>query len=669
VIELLVAERMNRISVVVLKEDMEPVVEEIARSGVLHLAKIEEIDEWAENLRAVGVSTLSGEYGRRKRKLDELIEEVAPNGAGQPAEPWKDIGLVDIADVDRDVEKIEQRVQPLIASRRKTAERMAELRSLNEQLETLAPAGLPIAGLMRSKLLTTAMGSVDEKGVEHLRDLLGAVPSVVLPYRKAGKRVQILCIVLRRDKSRLENALKEVGFAEIHMPEGLEEVSAEVRTTIVADLAKLEQQLEDAKSELALVGSEVAPDLKGLLYKVDSAILLLHIKEYFKLTESTCLFSGWVPKDRTDNLVAALRRRTSGRAVIEVTDAEVLLKEREGEIDIPVLFRQPPFLKPFQMLVSGYGTPAYRTIDPTLFVGITFLVMFGMMFGDIGHGLVLLVAGILITRKRPKLRDAGKLGIYCGTASIVFGMLYGSFFGLEHVVPALWVRPLESITDLFKVAIGFGVVVVSLGIILNIINSLRTHAFWANLFDKSGPLIGVVYWAGIGIVMKYLVTGGRLPHPIVFYGLFLAPLAAFAARAPLLKIMGKRKRVFSEGIGTYIMESVVEIMEILMGYLANTVSFIRVAAFGLAHAGLFIAVFSLAALVRSKPGGLVLSGLVLVLGNVLIIALEGLVVTIQALRLEYYEFFGKFFKGLGSKYQPAGVLEAGPRSAKVKGGE
>jgi V/A-type H+-transporting ATPase subunit I len=114
---------------------------------------------------------------------------------------------------------------------------------------------------------------------------------------------------------------------------------------------------------------------------------------------------------------------------------------------------------------------------------------------------------------------------------------------------------------------------------------------------------------------------------------------------------------------------VVEIMEILMGYLANTVSFIRVAAFGLAHAGLFIAVFSLADVVSSKPGGMVLSGIVLVLGNALIIALEGLVVTIQALRLEYYEFFGKFFKGLGSKYEPAGLMGAHPRPRNVKGGE
>jgi len=106
------------------------------------------------------------------------------------------------------------------------------------------------------------------------------------------------------------------------------------------------------------------------------------------------------------------------------------------------------------------------------------------------------------------------------------------------------------------------------------------------------------------------------------------------------------------------MEQVVEIMEILTGYLANTVSFIRVAAFGLAHAGLFVAVFSLADVVGRAPGGLILSWLVIVLGNIGIILLEGLVATIQAIRLEYHEFFGKFFKSTGSKYKPAGLSGA-----------
>jgi V/A-type H+-transporting ATPase subunit I len=132
----------------------------------------------------------------------------------------------------------------------------------------------------------------------------------------------------------------------------------------------------------------------------------------------------------------------------------------------------------------------------------------------------------------------------------------------------------------------------------------------------------------------------------------IVPLVLFFLQGPILKILGRRRSAFPDGPGTYVMEGLVGILEILMGYLANTVSFIRIAAFGLAHAGLFVAVFSLAELVAEKPGGTVASWVILILGNVVIILLEGLVVTIQALRLEYYEFFSKFFKSSQAEYKP-----------------
>jgi V/A-type H+-transporting ATPase subunit I len=294
-------------------------------------------------------------------------------------------------------------------------------------------------------------------------------------------------------------------------------------------------------------------------------------------------------------------------------------------------------------------------VDPTIFVGITFLLMFGMMFGDVGHGLVLLAGGVALAAKSRRFGDAGKLVAYCGIASVLFGILYGSLFGLEGVLPPVWVTPLEGVTDLFKAAIGFGVVVVSLGIVLNIVNGVKTHSFPEGFFDQSGPLVGIAYWAGVGIAIKFMTSSDRASYPMIFLGFFLIPLVLLFMKGPILRLLGRSKEVFPEGVTTYVMSGIIEIMEILIGYLANTMSFIRVAAFGLAHAGLFVAVFSLAEVVATKPGGMVLSWLVLIGGNALIILLEGLVVTIQALRLEYYEFFGKFFKGDGVKYDPVAL--------------
>ncbi|MFH1314475.1 MAG: V-type ATPase 116kDa subunit family protein [Candidatus Eisenbacteria bacterium] len=660
---------MNRVSVLIMKDDMDTVFEEIARSGVLHLTRIAEIDEWAEDLQDVGVERLSIDYSRRLRRINELIESIVPGPFERGPATGEDIGIVDLPKVDEKIGKIESELAPILSRRRALTEKISELKGFRSQIGALVPAGLPVSGLMRSNLLASAIGTIAESQMETLRSLLGQVPSVVLPYGQEGKNVSIVGVVLRKDRSRLMDALGQVGFTETRMPEGLGSVSSEIESKVTDEMGALEQDLGKVKRDLAGVRDSVLPVIEDILSRVEAAILLLDIKNYCKLTEKTCLFSGWVPREKTDALVSALKERTEGRAIVEVTGADKLVESTGGKVEVPVLFKHPPFLKPFEVLVSSYGTPSYRMIDPTIFVGITFLLMFGMMFGDVGHGLVLLTAGIVVALKSKRWRDAGTLAAYCGAAAIGFGILFGSIFGLEDVLRTVWVKPLENITSLFKVAIGFGIAVVSLGIILNIINSLRSHSFLENFFDKAGPLVGVVYWAGVGIVIKFMASEGGMPKPVVFYGLFVAPLALFVVRAPILRLIGKRRQMWPDGVATYVMETVVEILEILMGYLANTVSFIRVAAFGLAHAGLFIAVFTLAKVVAARPGGLVLSWVVLILGNVVIILLEGLVVTIQALRLEYYEFFGKFFKGLGSKYEPAGIVGSRPHPQSAKGGE
>ncbi len=653
---MLVPERMKRLSVAILRDDMEAVLEEIARAGVLHLTKIEEIDEWADALESVGVSKLSMEYIKRQRRLRSLLDQVAPGALDEPAGgagEGEDIGLIEVAAIDSEAAAVEKELEPVLDARKQLNDKLAELTRFKSHVEALGPAGLPLAGLERSTLLASAVGTLEEKSLPMLSERLAGVPSTVLPFNRAGKSIDVVVIVLRKDKSVLESALKDVGFEDIELPDNITSVPSGPASRVDEEIAAVEGKLEHLAADLEESTRTAVPRLLVLLKKVEAAILLTRIKYYCKLTEKTCVFSGWVPGDRAESLAGRIRERTEGRAVVEVVDADSIRKVREGRVEVPVLLKNPALLKPFQMLVSGYGMPSYNTIDPTLFVAVTFLLMFGMMFGDVGHGLVLLIAGILASVKSLRFKDIGKLVAACGGASAVFGLLYGSFFGLENLIPTVWVKPLEGITDLFKVAIGFGVVVVSLGIILNIANSVRSHSFVENFFDKSGPLVGIIYWSGIGIAVTFMMSSGRLPNPVIFVGLFILPLALFFMKGPILRIIGKRREAFPEGPGTYIMEGLVGILEILMGYLANTVSFIRVAAFGLAHAGLFVAVFSLAKLVAAKPGGLVASWIVLILGNVLIILLEGLVVTIQALRLEYYEFFSKFFRPSTSEYKPA----------------
>jgi V/A-type H+-transporting ATPase subunit I len=270
----------------------------------------------------------------------------------------------------------------------------------------------------------------------------------------------------------------------------------------------------------------------------------------------------------------------------------------------------------------------------------------------------LALAGIIMALKSKKqlFKHAGVLLFYGGCASIVYGFLFGSIFGVEHLLPTLWIKPIDSISELFKLAIYFGIGMITLAMVINIINGIRKRNFLGLIFDKAGLLAAILYWSGIVVVTRMLTTQAEAKGevPVFVIILMLSAVLLLFFREPILHLAEGKKKLFPEGVTTGIMGGMVEILEIFLGFLANTVSFIRVAAFGLAHAGLFMAICALSDAVQGMAGGLI-SGLVIFFGNVLIIGLEGLVVTIQAVRLEFYEFFSRFFEQTDSKYQPIGA--------------
>jgi V/A-type H+-transporting ATPase subunit I len=336
------------------------------------------------------------------------------------------------------------------------------------------------------------------------------------------------------------------------------------------------------------------------------------------------LVSGWLPAESAPTLEKLLQEVTVGRCALSVTepaDAE----------DVPVLLRQPRVFRPFANLVNGFGLPKYREVSPTFFVAVSYLLMFGMMFGDVGHGLVLALAGLgalWFTRRR----DIGVLLLCAGMVSAAFGWVYGSCFGLEWFKQfALWRDPLEgSPLDLLRIALGVGVAMISLGVVLNIINRFRQHDPVGAILDKFG-IAGLVFYWGMLLWVTGQVRGS------VWMAL---PVVAWVLKAPLERHAGE----------TGWFASAVEAFEGVVLYLANTISFVRLAAYAMSHAALLMAALAMAhEIQRTSPAA---GWLVIVAGNAAAIVLEGIIAAVQALRLEYYEFFNKFFPGEGRPFEP-----------------
>ncbi|MCR1840260.1 V-type ATP synthase subunit I [Murimonas intestini] len=319
----------------------------------------------------------------------------------------------------------------------------------------------------------------------------------------------------------------------------------------------------------------------------------------------------------------------------------------------PTKLKNPRLFKPFEMFVRMYGLPAYNEIDPTVFVGITYAFIFGAMFGDAGQGLCLLIGGYLLYHF--KKLDLAAIVSCAGFFSTIFGLLFGSFFGFEDLIPALWLRPVDSMTTVpfigklntvFIIAIGFGMLLILVTMVFHIINGMKAHDPENTWFDTNG-LAGLVFYGAIVLILVLFMTGHTLPAGIVIALMFVIPLVLIALKEPLSKLVQKRADFMPKEKGMFIVQTVFEMFEVLLSYFSNTLSFVRIGAFAVSHAAMMEVVLMLAGAEAGTP-----NWIVIVLGNIFVCGMEGLIVGIQVLRLEYYEMFSRFYKGTGREFKP-----------------
>ena len=300
----------------------------------------------------------------------------------------------------------------------------------------------------------------------------------------------------------------------------------------------------------------------------------------------------------------------------------------------PTKMKNPGLFKPFEMYVEMYGLPSYNEIDPTILIGITYSILFGFMFGDAGQGLCLLIGGFLLYKFK-KMRLAGIISC-CGFFSTIFGVLFGSVFGFEDIIDAVWLRPQEAMTDLpfigklntvFVVAIAIGMGIILLCIILNIINSVKENNTEKTWFDTNGAA-GLVFYFALATVIVLYMSGNALPATIVLTVLFIMPLLLMFFKEPLSAMVEKKAQKMEGGVGMFITQGVFELFEVLLSYFSNTLSFVRVGAFAVSHAAMMQVVLMLAGAEAGDPNWGIVIG-----GNLFVCGMEGLIVGIQVLRL------------------------------------
>ncbi len=641
---------MSEVDIFVFDNDIQAVAHTVARLGMMHLLDVNALGKWAEGVGTEWAGRIAA-YTNQERRARELLTRLGIAERYESDE--SSLGAEeDIASIEAELQSLEEQTRDLREQEADVESRLDHYRLLDKSLEILSPLSVSISDLRHLDYLHMVAGTIPVENLARLEASLFRIPYTIVPVHRYENRVLVFAFCSQEHAPILDRALESAFLDPLALPEGEgfsgtgQEVLTRVRSLALATEQEA-QRIRDARRRLA---ERVAPQLLGLWTRIRRNAALAEAMAHFGHRGRVYLIAGWVPKDK----VGALRK-----AVEDATDGRVTFEENSPFSPgrrIPTLLRNGRLLRPVQQLVSTYGMPGYEEIDPTPLVGVTFVLMFGAMFGDLGHGLMLAALGALMAWGRvAKLAQYAQLGgimVAAGLASSVFGVLYGSVFGLEDIIPHLWLQPMHDIPTLLIASVVLGVIILNVGFICRLLTAMRGRAIRDAIFDKNGVAGLLFYWSLLGVVLS--VARGKGLALWLELALIILLVALFFAE-PLTNMLRKRKPLFHGGVGEGLVLAFFELFEALISYVSNTLSYVRLGAFAVAHAGLTMVVFLLANMLGAHSPTLRL--MVIIFGNLVVIGFEGLIVGIQTLRLEYYELFGKFFKGEGIPFRPLTLPE------------
>ncbi len=574
---------------------------------------------------------------------------------------------------DEDRKKAADLIAAYTELKTKIAEATDEAHKVNDAYkEAMAFSNLQVSysELEHLSFLSLRIGRIPESQYEDLKDRLEGSAVVI---KLGNDSSHVLVASSKKGRFALDAELKNHNFVELEVPSDFKGVPESALKGLEEKKAEADAALEELITEKNNFAETHRAQLEHLLGCFTIAVQIEEITSRLESTELVYRITGWIPARETENYMKGLDELTEGRIAIRAYEPYEVPSVMSGKEQVPVKLQHGRFVKSFERMIFSYGSPIYGAIDPTPFVAVFFTILFGIMFGDCGQGFIFLIAGILMACNVIKVGGWNKFApifMAIGVTSSIMGLLTGEFFGTETVLEpfAEWVtglfgtprapilklmpsadpKSIYVMFGVFGVAVAIGFVINTCGLLLNIINNLMRKRYAEAFLGKNGLAGAVFFWYVIALVLRMVLA----KHAIAAYDIIIIIVSLFFAAfaEPFERAMNKEKPIFENGFGTYVISGAVELIEVVSGYLSNTVSFVRVGAFALSHAVLNFTILTLTNMVGGPGsiGGII----VLIAGNALIIVLEGMIVAIQVIRLQYYEFFSKFFHETGREFKP-----------------
>ncbi len=555
-------------------------------------------------------------------------------------------------------DEMKQKVQSLTSQDDELRKQKDDLQRELDLITPFRSLDYKISSMVNFDFVKCRFGRIEKAYYDKFIDYIyNTLDTYFLDCQTDGSYVWGVYFVPRRQMERIDAIYASMHFEWFKLPAEYEGTPDEEWQLLSQQMDEITRQLDANRETRLQYLNENAQFIVSAREKLDALSTGFDVRKMAACTggnkDPYYILCGWMSEEDAENFQKDVEKDDSLFCTLEDQDHNVVHQP-------PTKLKNPRLFKPFEMYTRMYGLPCYDEMDPTWFVAITYSFIFGAMFGDFGQGLVLMIGGYLLYKFRHS-ELAGIIGC-AGFFSAIFGLLFGSFFGYEDVIPALWLKPDEhtmvvpfigELNTVFLVAIVFGMFLIIVCMIFHIINAVRQHDLEEIWFDNNSVAGLVFYVAVVAVVMLYM-TSNPLPATVVLVIMFVVPLLVIFFKEPLTNLVTRKSKLIEGGVGMFFVQGFFEMFEMLLAYFSNTLSFVRIGAFAVSHAAIMEVVLMLAGAESAGTGNMA----VIIFGNIFVMGLEGLVVGIQVLRLEYYEFFSRFYKGNGRAFQPFQLKKA-----------
>lgn len=637
-------ERMKMVSIIGKFKTLDATIEAYLDSGCF---QPEAASQYVANVK--GFTNLNEEnpYGQYLNKLTAIIEN-----SGLVPKIVDDAGkTAPLPEIEQAMNRIDERVGALINQREQIK---SQIDTCNEQSAALAhftALDVSIKDTFDSEYVKFRFGRLPNESFDKLKFYKSNPYIVFYPCSNEDDYTWGMYVAPTQQAAEVDNIFNSLFFERLRIPDfdGTPKEAVESVKMKKAELVAKQTELNEIIDEFTSLEKE---EYFRLYTQLKRSYEACEIRKYATRYADSFVLVGWIPEGEIEKFEGYMNK-------VEAIEYSYSDPDENTTIAPPIKLKNPKIFKPFEYYVKMFGVPAYDEIDPTPFMAIVYTVLFGIMFPDLGQGIVLAIVGYFMYKL--KKMDLGLILIPCGIAGAIGGLFFGSVFGFEEALNPMYhalgfeEKPIEvmhSVNTILVAAIAIGVALVMVAIMLNIYCCIKRRQFGQALFSENGLCGLLIYASIIGLLLTVILGLGSAVLSAVIIAVLAVSLILVMFKEPLITRMDKKEKFKPEGsTAEYVMQSFFELFEAVISYITNTVSFLRVGAFVIVHVGMMTVFFTLAGMMPNA----VLYWVMVVFGNVFVLAIEGLLVGVQSLRLMFYEMFSRFYSGEGKPYQPAKI--------------